>query len=310
MACGGWRFVLWSGDFGCKLLNTGRRYFSGFCERGPRVSRPVGKRRMSSLTFGMRLTVGKVRLSNNGVVVFSCLAVCAAAAPHTGRFLWERVHLSSQAVGVLVDKREFSDQSLIAHSDPLIATKYRFFKQVMFTDPAQDYYQRQPSHGAFRLALFEYNRGAKLEWQAGELVVTPRGAILRIRDRLQVRRVVLDGQDPLQFSINGSTFDILHIDTAFHRVHVFGYSPDPLMASTAEVLFQHFREVFPEGVLSMSLRNDRWFVDAGFPSYFMFSTEPPPPEEQWQRRARIECSTRRSGNPCIAWKETTEPAKL
>ena len=140
-----------------------------------------------------------------------------------------------------------------------------------------------------------------------ELISIRGNAVLRIRDGLEVKTIVLRGQNPLVRSFDGRRVEYVHFgmsyfDTTSKVRSVVAFATvqkGELNAELAKLVVSDARSLVDPGLsASVHMREDRleilihWFAPS-----LLFDLDPPPRGEEWSRTPSARCGINRLGKP-------------
>ncbi|MBI3684114.1 MAG: hypothetical protein HY235_27390 [Acidobacteria bacterium] len=180
----------------------------------------------------------------------------------------------------------------------------RLVKLVILTDEQHRFDLDFSSHVPFKAWAKRCKRFATEPLRLAEMVMLNGDAVLRIRDGLETRRIVLAGEDPLRHRVSDSAFEILdlNISRAILPFRVFARSRDTLSVPVTEELYKRLQKALPTSAIYVVARNDPWFFSHGalYATCWWESREPAD-EESITSAPEVTCAQYRGGEPaCVA----------
>jgi hypothetical protein len=142
------------------------------------------------------------------------------------------------------------------------------------------------THESF-FGWFERRKDTPQDQPVAQLVATPRGAVLRLRNADPgLEQKVIRGKNPLTFdSINGAR--VLAVDPFLSRVFVV---VEHATMAIAERVARSAFAVLPSSEYQVYIREDEWFVPDLNPSFNFFSVRQPPAFDEWQKAPNVWCA--------------------
>jgi hypothetical protein len=144
--------------------------------------------------------------------------------------------------------------------------------------------------------LYEAQRG--LQNELAEMISIGTNAVLRMRDAGgKVSRRVLAGRDPLQLEVQGDRLEIVYFGFSapgpyiLQCVDVYIRTDASLRTEVGLELLGALRPIFPDLEVSVSLRNDAWFIlEPSYPFYNpLIEDQQPPTEEEYRKNRTLRC---------------------
>jgi hypothetical protein len=153
----------------------------------------------------------------------------------------------------------------------------------------------RPSHLSYDDFVRFHNRVSKTIWQFANLISIQGHATLRIRNGQEiVRRVLTAGRDPLRWSINDSSLEIVYLSYSDHsiikRINVFAVAKDNLSIVTCRQFYSMLKVALPRGFGYLAVRRDPWFMNDEFPIGFWFDSGQPPSKRELDNAPLVECT--------------------
>jgi hypothetical protein len=200
------------------------------------------------------------------------------------------------------------NQSYLEHLGLAELAKSRSsFLQLCVYGSAGGYPLPKPDHFTFDHWRELYDAASTSKNEFAEVIAIGGNAVLRVHDGGGgVTRKVLAGRDPLQIDIANNRFEILNFSfgstsPAVSRwVAVSVRTAAPLELESGEQLFQRLEPILANFLLTVSLRNDAWFIyDGGYPFYNPFVEYPAPPTADEYNKTRTLTCSRASRPLCV-----------
>lgn len=177
--------------------------------------------------------------------------------------------------------------------------KERTFIMIYFVPDRDEPAEVDYVHRGYGYWKSVYDRVRHKRGLAGECIAIQDSVGLRYRDRQgNVHRVVLRGSDPLAFTISGSRCEILHFSFRSvpeplqkrwgqdERLVVYMKTDGPLSEELGRQTFETLEKWLPIRKISVRIRRDVWFTQAGFPLVFHYRTKLHPPSWEQHRQTK------------------------
>jgi hypothetical protein len=195
--------------------------------------------------------------------------------------------------GILISPEELNEERLIAICRRELAnSSFPLSKVVILTDSRQRFDLLERTHMPFDIWQRRAETAAVNSIYAAELIAIRGNAVLRVRDGLRIRRIVIVGSDPLVYGSADAPVEILHIAIAKRvtPIQVFMKSKRMLPHAAAVGLGSELERKLSARVY-LVIRTDPWFfLEPGFPSPYWFNTSVPPALPVIAASASISCS--------------------
>ena len=143
-----------------------------------------------------------------------------------------------------------------------------------------------------------YDSAANSPNEIAEMISIGADAVLRMRDANgNINRRLLAGKDPLHIEVQGDQFDVVYLafsgsgPYALHRVDAYIRASAKLKAEVGLQLLRVLQSKLQELEVSVSVRNDAWFIHEPTYPFFNPFTEAltPPTAEEYDRTKTLRC---------------------
>ncbi len=233
----------------------------------------------------------------------SIATLSACVALHAETVLWEYGQANAALDrGILVSRGDFQDARLVeVCRQALNSSKAPLIRLVILTEENSKFDLWLMSHETFEPWVRNYKGGLTTPMQAAEMIAVRGNAVLRIRDGLALRRLVVSGEDPLVIESEGSRFELLHLYFSWlpaYSLRVFARCDGTLTLSNSRTLYGILAKAFAAPPSTLAVRKDRWFDDGAFPVRFWFDlSEPPSSFSEYNMAPMVECMRLGAGPP-------------
>lgn len=206
--------------------------------------------------------------------------------------LWEERTAHALNLGILISEVEFTDEAALKIAGRILRESgLPFLKVVLLTDAMQRFDSSPVHDGSFEAWARNCSRAVGLPVRVAELTKIKDDSVLRIRDNLTTRRIVLTGQDPLKYRVSDTDFEILHIDFNQRAVFpfvVYARSSGTLRLEDAEELYRRLQARLSTMAISVGVRTDSWFE--GLIATCWWGLRSPPDRTTIYRAPEIKCA--------------------
>ena len=240
------------------------------------------------------------------VVPVALLFISVMKAQTAETTMWDDKGGILQSRGILIAAEGFSKESVLRICKrEMQLSRAEVFNLAIITDMRQSYDLARASHVPLGRWVANCRHAAATPTNIALLSRIGSDAVVRIRVGLQTFRLVLAGDDPLRYTIDGSTFDIIHLGLAPQAMFpIFAYATS-LTASVrnAEHLYQHLQSRLSERAISVTVRRDSWFSDEGVLAPCWWSSEGPLTVEGTKDALQIRCAQFEDSQPLCTLRE-------
>jgi hypothetical protein len=206
------------------------------------------------------------------------------------KVLWELVRPERYHRVFSLENAEFDMTRLIAASTAhLEAAEARFVTLRFYVGKPPLYILSLPTHYSFESWAWVNQQASRVHWRVADLTAINGDAVLRIRDGSTLNRVVLSGRDPLTYTVSGIEFEILQF--SFHNQEsttAYVRAKSALTIEGCEELYRRLKRRVPVP-FDLRVREDIWFVEAGFPPYFWFQRGGVPTKSEQANAPSVSC---------------------
>jgi hypothetical protein len=183
---------------------------------------------------------------------------------------------------------ELSERIVKENSDELIDVRF-------VTERSQANLFPRPTHLLHSEFTRFHARLSKRQWQFASLISLGGRATLRIREGQNIfRRVLLEGPDPLIWTVNEKSFEIVYLSysdhTAIKRINVFAVAQANFFEADCRQLYLMLESVLSKEFGYLAVRRDPWFMNDEFPILFWFHAGPPPSKHEVNTSSLVECA--------------------
>jgi hypothetical protein len=233
----------------------------------------------------------------HGFSLCFCLLIAIGISAEIGRAqtdLWDMRRSGAVDRGLLLGRNEFRHDRLIDICRRVLATsKEALTKLVILTDAERRFDLVERDHVPFEIWARDVNRASTTPISAAEMIAIRGNAVLRIRDGVSTRRILLSDVDPLVYRLSGSVCEVLHIavTSKLFPFQVFARCSGVVSLRDCTVFFEALETALPTPEIYLVVRNDRWFYfDPGFPAHYWFDVGVPPDLQRLDSSLQVICA--------------------
>lgn len=226
----------------------------------------------------------------------SLTVVCGAEVP-----LWERRTANAVSRGISVSEAEFSEQ-LVAQicKRALDVDSGAFLSLAILTDAGQRFDLEPAYHVRFQIWMKNCRKAATTPVRAAVLVRIGGDAAVKVRNGLDIKKIVLAGKDPFCYRVSRSDVEIHHVyfdANGLFPFLVYARCSEMLSLTSAEELYHQLRQKLSGLPIHLTIRSDPWFTRDGLLAACWWVPIGPPNQQIVNGATQITCAKYSTSGP-------------
>jgi hypothetical protein len=240
----------------------------------------------------------------------TCVVNCAILVG-TGRragraetVLWEERSQNAASRVILVSESAFSEKLVVEICRRVLQKSTPTFMHLaVVTDHQHRFDLAGASHVPLEVWIKNCGLAATSVVRVAEMTKVGGDVVVRIRAGRNVRRIILDGKDPLKYRISTSGFDIVHIGlnrSGIFQFVIYARSEGRLTLPNVEGLYRQLQRRLPSTAVYFVAREDAWFYKGGRIASCWWAVAPPGDQRVLEASPEMTCAQYQPNGPvCI-----------
>ena len=205
---------------------------------------------------------------------------------------------------ILLEPSEFSESSLVERTRQIRPTAEVRFKRVLFlSSAAQQFDFWSYSDRPFEVWAKRCTAVASTPSRVAEFILLGTNSVLRIRDGMTTRRIVVSGEDPLKLKLAGEEISMLTLQQT-HGAEAYmveAVSSKRPSQTLAEEVYSHLSRLLGTRTVLVNVGNLSFFPPDSAAACWWDSASPPG-RDGFQDRTSVRCFPVASKVECIRYR--------